>query len=146
MWKPGEKQLKAHGNIVCRTRPAHPAAGFQRAVRFDCARPAGAPGRVSAIRVFIASMNARTFGDGSRVDGYTAWIPAGAERPAGSSRTSRPAATSSAIEKSVSSPKPPPASAIARHAVAVFDTTGATQRTDAWPPPARSRARGANAC
>lgn len=83
------------------------------------------------MHAFIASTNARTFRDGMRVDGYTAWIPARAERHAGNSRTSRPAATSSAIEKSVRSPKPPPASAIARHAVAVFETTGATQRTDA---------------
>ena len=47
------------------------------------------------MHAFIASTNARTFRDGMRVDGYTAWIPARAERHAGNSRTSRPAATSS---------------------------------------------------
>lgn len=52
------------------SRPIQCAARFERVARAGVA----AVGRrgVSPILCFIASMNARTFGEGSRVDGYTA--------------------------------------------------------------------------
>ena len=48
------------------------AIRIQPAARFDRVERSGAAGGVSPILCFIASMNARTFGEGSRVDGYTA--------------------------------------------------------------------------
>ncbi len=56
-------------------RAGREASSSRRAVFFGYAGRErfviGAPA-VSPILAFIASMNARTFGDGSRVDGYTA--------------------------------------------------------------------------
>jgi len=49
-----------------------PRAALQRAVRLRVAGRADGVRGVAPIVAFIASMNARTFGDGSRVAGYTA--------------------------------------------------------------------------
>jgi len=59
----GERGLEAGQKRV--------AIRIQPAARFDRVERTGAGGG-SPILCFIASMNARTFGEGSRVDGYTA--------------------------------------------------------------------------